>query len=337
MTEISTLPAAAREPLPTSGVLQHLRHHGYVVIPDVLMPTQVAAMRAAADEIERLEGPTAGGIRQSAWQLAPAPDALAWRRAAHALHCFAFKRLRRLAWHVLGRKPALRERLHGWTTQARPQALIGGVVGYVREAFYTEACSEAGALRLCNLINKHHAFDICLEHPAVLAAVRDVIGHEVKVSSLNYRAAEPGGGLQPLHIDGVEQPPPARVAACNTLWLLDDLTPTNGATRVVPGSHTWGMVPPGDAQARRAPHPAEVTVHARAGSVIVVHGHVWHGGTLNRTTQRRRLVQGYFVGASICPQMEQEPFVTPATRARLSASARSLLAPRLDEYVRQAR
>ena len=30
---------------------------------------------------------------------------------------------------------------------------------------------------------------------------------------------------------------------CNTVWLLDDFTTDNGATRMVPGSHRWGTRP----------------------------------------------------------------------------------------------
>ena len=55
------------------------------------------------------------------------------------------------------------------------------------------------------------------------------------------RVAEPNeGGLQPLHIDMGLLPDAQGFGTCNTVWLLDDFTPENGALRVVPGSHKWG-------------------------------------------------------------------------------------------------
>ena len=42
-----------------------------------------------------------------------------------------------------------------------------------------------------------------------------------------------GGGLQNLHADNPDNPDPTSIA--NTLWLLDDFTPHNSATRLVPG------------------------------------------------------------------------------------------------------
>jgi len=50
---------------------------------------------------------------------------------------------------------------------------------------------EEGADRLANLVNKGEEFDILYTHQKLLAAVYHVLGAEVKISSLNYRAARP--------------------------------------------------------------------------------------------------------------------------------------------------
>ena len=42
---------------------------------------------------------------------------------------------------------------------------------------------------------------------------------------------------------------------CNTVWMLDDFTPDNGATRMIPGSHKWGKRPQDVLADPEAPHP----------------------------------------------------------------------------------
>ena len=58
-----------------------------------------------------------------------------------------------------------------------------------------EVHQEAGTIRLADLVNKDPVFEICFTHPRVLAAIDHVLGGNLKLSSLNYRAALPGFGL----------------------------------------------------------------------------------------------------------------------------------------------
>ena len=99
-----------------------------------------------------------------------------------------------------------------------------------------EVHQEAGTDRLADLVNKDPAFDVCFTDPRLLASVAHVLGG-FKLSSLNFRAAVPGHGLQALHAEGGPVTDPGRYQVCNSIWLLDDFTADNGATRVVPGSH----------------------------------------------------------------------------------------------------
>ena len=64
-----------------------------------------------------------------------------------------------------------------------------------------EVHREAGTDRLSDLVNKGEVFEICFTHPRVLAAVAHVLGGDLKLSSLNARAALPGEGAQALHAD----------------------------------------------------------------------------------------------------------------------------------------
>jgi len=57
---------------------------------------------------------------------------------------------------------------------------------------------ESGADRLADLVNKGEEFDVFYTHPKILAAISHVLGKNIKLSSLNYRSAKPGAGLQKL-------------------------------------------------------------------------------------------------------------------------------------------
>ena len=70
-----------------------------------------------------------------------------------------------------------------------------------------------------------------------------MLGGDLKLSSLNFRAALPGFGLQGLHADWGGAVAPGDYYVCNSIWLLDDFTESNGATRIIPGSQRSGKTP----------------------------------------------------------------------------------------------
>lgn len=187
-----------------------------------------------------------------------------------------------------------------------------------------EVHQERGTDRLADLVNKDPLFDVCSAHPRVLAAMRYVIG-EFKLSSLNARAAQPGQGHQGLHADFGEPVSPGDYRVCNSIWLLDDFTAENGATRVVPGSHRSAAMP-GDVLADpAAAHPDETLLLAPAGTVVIFNSHLWHGGTRNRTDRPRRALHAYFCRRDLPQQLDQQAYLRVNTYARLSPAHRYVL------------
>ncbi len=184
---------------------------------------------------------------------------------------------------------------------------------------------EAGADRLADLVNKGEIFDQFYTHPRVLAAVACVLGVDFKLSSLNYRAAKPGSGEQRLHVDWRHTVDDGQFMVCNSIWLLDDFTPENGATRLVPGSHVTGRLPEEVLEDQWDTHPDEVLLTAPAGTVVIFNAHVWHGGTKNLTSLPRRAIHSYFCQADQQQQLDQKRFLQPTTEYRLSAAALQLL------------
>lgn len=188
-----------------------------------------------------------------------------------------------------------------------------------------EVHQEAGTDRLSDLVNKDPMFDICFTQPRVLAAINHVLNNEFKLSSLNFRAALPGDGLQALHCDWSGAVAANDFYVCNSIWLLDDFSAENGATRVVPGSQHFGQTPQEAMADSKASHPDEKLLLAPAGTVVVFNSHTWHGGTLNRSPNRRRAMHSYFCRRDQPQQLDQQQYVRPETRARLSPAAQYIL------------
>ena len=188
-----------------------------------------------------------------------------------------------------------------------------------------EVHQEAGTDRLSDLINKGDVFHIILRQPRVLAAVAHVLQNDFQLSSLNSRNALPGLGNQALHTDWGRLEAPGDYQVCNTLWLLDDFLPDNGATRIIPRTHNRTDAP-GDAMPDpAAPHPDQFILQGKAGDVVVVNSHLWHGGTTNVSGKSRRVLHGYFTRRHQPQQLNQQKFLRPETRQTLSEAERVIL------------
>ena len=181
-----------------------------------------------------------------------------------------------------------------------------------------EVHQEAGTDRLSDLINKGAMFHVVLRNPKVLAAIASVLRWDLKLSSLNSRAAQPGKGLQDLHADWGRLEVPGDYQVCNSIWLLDDFTPTNGATRAVPGTHRTTKMPRDEMPDTKAAHPNEQLLLGKAGDVFVFNSHTWHGGTINRTPKPRRALHGYFTRRHHVQQLDQRKYLKEETRRQLS-------------------
>ncbi len=201
---------------------------------------------------------------------------------------------------------------------------------------------EPGAPRVSNIFNKTSVYDPCLICAPLLAASHYLLG-EFKLHGANLREPMKGQGHQNLHTD-VPKKFDEDWWVLNALILFDDMTPTNGPTRMVPGSHHWAplnvshvnmgdWVPQSlsDAEAARvpadlaAPYPGEVHLHAPAGSVAVMNSSVWHGGTRNVDGARRRVLHLTYTRRDLPQQLTQRDYLTEALYERMSPAERYLL------------
>ena len=190
---------------------------------------------------------------------------------------------------------------------------------------YIRHPKEEGVDRLADLVNKGAIFDDYYTHPKLLAGIGQVLGPEFKLSALNYRASLKGHGLQKLHVDWHEAVPPGSYKVCNSIWLLDDFTAANGATRLVPGTNKSGVLPQDVLEDQYASHPDEILLEAPAGTVAIFNSHTWHGGTVNTTEQPRRAIHSYFCQKDQPQQVDQKRYITQETLDRISEPMRRLL------------
>ncbi len=191
---------------------------------------------------------------------------------------------------------------------------------------YIRHPKEEGADRLADLVNKGQIFDIFYTHPRVLAGIEAVLGQAYKLSSLNYRAAKPGKGLQKLHVDWKNTVVSGSYKVCNSIWLLDDFTEHNGSTRIVPKTHTVNILPDEAMADPNEKHPDEIRILAPAGSVFIFNSHVWHGGTTNQTDRDRRSIHSYFCSREQPQQIDQKKYITKETMDRIGEKGRHILA-----------
>ena len=126
--------------------------------------------------------------------------------------------------------------------------------------------------------NKVAGLDICFTHPRVLAAICRVLDGSIKSLGVHGRPHPPDGEQQALHVDYNGPAPHAECyAVCNSLWMLTEFTPENGATRVIPGTHRSGQTPEEALEDPAADHPRQKLLLGPAGTVAVFNSHVWHG------------------------------------------------------------
>lgn len=201
---------------------------------------------------------------------------------------------------------------------------------------------EPGASRLSNLFNKSAAFDRCLKCAPTLAAAHYLLG-DIHVGSLNERSPGKGTGQQPLHSD-LPRTHPTDWRGVNSMVMLDDMTEENGPTRIVPGSHKWSPINVPDinmgdvqrieidaATLPRVPkdpvatYPGEFHITGKAGSVAVINGCLWHGGTTNFSGKPRRVLHLFIGRRDVPQQLVERDYVTPELLARTNAAQRYLL------------
>ncbi len=123
-------------------------------------------------------------------------------------------------------------------------------------------------------------------HPLVVSYVAALLGDDWMLSNFTGNNALPGSQSMNAHNDQstIMPEPWADVWCLNAIWCLDDIDEGNGATRYLPGSHRFTRFAEVPEDPKAGMRPFEAT----AGSVLFMHGRMWHTSGANTSTNRER-------------------------------------------------
>ncbi|SME91092.1 Ectoine hydroxylase-related dioxygenase, phytanoyl-CoA dioxygenase (PhyH) family [Tistlia consotensis] len=148
--------------------------------------------------------------------------------------------------------------------------------------------------RVWQIISKAPEMAPVVENPAVLGLVRHMLGEDCNLHDYQATSIGPHTGGGAWHVDAplgqIPEPLPEFPLMIQTVWLLDDFTADNGATRVMPGSHRYRKSPTW----LHGSLEGEVVLTAPAGSVALWLSNTWHRSGPNDTDgPRRALICNY--------------------------------------------
>ena len=180
-------------------------------------------------------------------------------------------------------------------------------IATIRAAFNTEVpITEMRAIgtdtgrtwRAHNLLAKTRVADSVFLDSRLRAIVDGVIGRHNQLNITTLFNTLPGETQQLLHQDDglwpIPRPHPAFL--CNALIAFDDFTKANGATHLVPHSHSWTH--PVDQ------HTESIQIEMNSGSALFWEGGLWHAGGANVTEDQERM--GFFISHQVSYLRPQE-------------------------------
>lgn len=156
---------------------------------------------------------------------------------------------------------------------------------------------ESGTRHVDGLLDNYDVFSEALASPVLLTAIHHILDRQFTLSAFHGRDPLPGFGQQGLHTDWRPRSAGESYSAATAIWMLDDFTEDNGATRLVPGTHKLTGAVPKSLSDPAARHKDQIAATGKAGSLLVFNGHLWHSGMRNNSSGTRRALQVTFVPA----------------------------------------
>ena len=292
-------------------VTDHLREHGFAVIESMLADGQLQEIRQAVEEMMAAE-------RDAPFDPGDSP-ATKDDDDMEAYIADAYKVSQAELTRVVKRNRHARAQNHNtpWPVQA----------SRVNHNFMhiPLMLDDDKTQRSYNLPAKLPQCGDLLENPVLLPLLSAMLTEDFILSDISSTSIGPHTGGGYWHVDApltmLPEPLPDIVLAVQSVWMLDDFTEENGATRVVPGSHrtlkkpAWGY----------DPIDGEIALAAPAGSLALWLSHTWHRVGTNVTDNPRRAIIGYFSQAWVKPFSDYTRSVPPEILQRYSPRVRYLL------------
>ncbi len=191
-----------------------------------------------------------------------------------------------------------------------------------------------------NLHNKNNKFIKYLDHPKIINIVKKTLStgsfnNEEKIILRQSAVRSPKKGFaQQLHND-------SRISKTKyplilqVIWLLDDFTKLNGATRILPKSQHLEGFPK-----KNKRYKNERILTAKKGSVIIFNASVWHGSSEKFTNEDRYGMIFSYSRWFLKPTFDHTKNTPLKTYKKLSNFQKELLGfkfnPPIDEFERSS-
>jgi ectoine hydroxylase-related dioxygenase (phytanoyl-CoA dioxygenase family) len=153
--------------------------------------------------------------------------------------------------------------------------------------------------RVYTLVGRDQVFQDVVEDTRIMALCEEFLAHNFLLTASQAICISPGETPQPFHTDDsfYPIPRPRPMVSLSTIVAVDDFTPANGGTQVIPASHLWSDevlsdtfssgsgVSNQNVEAELAEQA--VTLEMAAGSCAVFAGTLLHRGGANTSTAPR--------------------------------------------------
>ena len=190
---------------------------------------------------------------------------------------------------------------------------------------------EPGANRVGNLLDKSEYMKKIATLPEILWSSYLTIKGEIKLSSVLFREPKKDSGDQQLHIDWKPRKNIKENFKVVVAFLyLEDSTKKNGATKLVPGSHKILSYPDKYVD-QKLPHKNEITVEAKAGSVLIINGLLWHKGGNNFSGEKRGIVVVEYRSRELKQLLNLKKYIKRETQENLNENEKYLFGLRDDD------
>lgn len=257
-------------------ISQQLAEKGYVVVENVMSPAMLATARASVERLMAHE-------REHPYypqNMDPAPDEAEIRAYYGKAYTVDEEEIDRLVARIQEYRSLNADTL--W-----PQPINKVSKNFL---FLPTIFDYGKSQRIWNLISKAPELAPLIEDPVILPAVRNILGVDCNLHDFQSTSIGPRTSGGAWHVDAplgqLAEPLPEFPLTLQNVWLLDDFTADNGATRVMPYSHKLRKAPPWGSD----PMDGEVVLEAPAGSVAMWLSNNWHRSGPNHTDKPRRAI-----------------------------------------------
>lgn len=145
--------------------------------------------------------------------------------------------------------------------------------------------TAGGTLHLSELDERIVLVDSIVGRHRLTDVVGKILGPVFHRDEVAYRSPQPSFGGQMLHADDPPKLASGPATVATALVTLTDFTVSNGATRLVPGSHHRRDLQ--RLSGTLESHDDEISLTGPCGTAFVFSGHVLHSGTTNHSAQER--------------------------------------------------